>query len=65
MLGQYGETLVVDWGLAKIVGKSDIVAEHVPSSDGDEFEPVQASASATGTAGGDTSLAPPSAPPPT
>ena len=25
MLGRYGETLVVDWGLAKIVGKSDIV----------------------------------------
>ena len=28
MLGQYGETLVVDWGLAKIVGKSDIVPIH-------------------------------------
>ena len=25
MLGRYGETLVVDWGLAKVVGKSDIV----------------------------------------
>lgn len=33
MLGPYGETLVVDWGLAKIVGKGDIVApqgEHPP-----------------------------------
>ena len=25
MLGRYGETLVVDWGLAKVVGKADIV----------------------------------------
>ena len=27
MLGRYGETLVVDWGLAKVVGKSDIVRD--------------------------------------
>ena len=26
MLGKYGETLVVDWGLAKVLGKSDIEA---------------------------------------
>ena len=26
MLGRYGETLVVDWGLAKVVGKADILA---------------------------------------
>jgi eukaryotic-like serine/threonine-protein kinase len=25
MLGRYGETLVVDWGLAKVVGKSEIL----------------------------------------
>ena len=24
MLGQYGETLVVDWGLAKVIGKDDL-----------------------------------------
>ncbi len=26
MLGHYGETLVVDWGLAKVIGKSDVPA---------------------------------------
>ena len=25
MLGRYGETLVVDWGLAKVIGKSDVI----------------------------------------
>ena len=34
MLGRYGETLVVDWGLAKVVGKSDIL----PPGTGDEVE---------------------------
>ena len=24
MLGKYGETLVVDWGLAKVVGQADV-----------------------------------------
>jgi tetratricopeptide (TPR) repeat protein len=41
MLGQYGETLVVDWGLAKVVGKADIL----PPGIGDDFE----SSLATGT----------------
>ena len=27
MLGAYGETLVVDWGLAKVLGKDDIVSQ--------------------------------------
>ncbi len=36
MLGRYGETLVVDWGLAKVIGKSDVIPAH---GDG-EFEPV-------------------------
>jgi serine/threonine protein kinase len=27
MLGKYGETLVVDWGLAKAVGRPDVVAD--------------------------------------
>ncbi len=39
MLGQYGETLVVDWGLAKRIGKSDIVAVHAESGEGVDFEP--------------------------
>jgi serine/threonine-protein kinase len=45
MLGRYGETLVVDWGLAKVIGKPDVVAEH---ADGD-FEPTFAGASVTAT----------------
>ena len=32
MLGHYGETLVVDWGLAKVIGKDDFA---VQSPDGD------------------------------
>jgi serine/threonine-protein kinase len=52
MLGQYGETLVVDWGLAKIVGRSDIVAEHAESGNEEEFDPSQAKA--TASVGGDT-----------
>jgi serine/threonine protein kinase len=32
MLGHYGETLVVDWGLAKVIGRDDFV---FPSPDGD------------------------------
>ena len=40
MLGQYGETLVVDWGLAKVIGKDDLVfgsaSGEVPTSTPDE-----------------------------
>jgi hypothetical protein len=35
MVGKYGETLVVDWGLAKVRGKQDIISEEAslrPSS---------------------------------
>jgi WD40 repeat protein/serine/threonine protein kinase len=52
MLGQYGETLIVDWGLAKIVGRREIEsanAEHTlfaPS--GESHEPTVAG-SALGT----------------
>jgi serine/threonine protein kinase len=28
MLGRYGETLVVDWGLAKVVGTTDVIVEQ-------------------------------------
>ncbi len=43
MLGRYGETLVVDWGLAKLIGMDDVTAER---GDG-EFEPTFAGASVT------------------
>ena len=52
MLGPYGETLVVDWGLAKVLGKSDIVAIHTESGDGAEFDPGHAGV--TSTIGGET-----------
>jgi serine/threonine-protein kinase len=38
MLGEYGETLVVDWGLAKRIGKTDVVAEHCESQQETDFE---------------------------
>ncbi len=34
MLGRYGETLVVDWGLAKVIGKSEVI----PADDDGHFE---------------------------
>jgi serine/threonine-protein kinase len=43
LLGPYGETLVVDWGLAKIVGRDEAVASH-PST-----EPTLRPPSASGT----------------
>jgi eukaryotic-like serine/threonine-protein kinase len=43
MLGRFGETLVVDWGLAKVLGK----AEVIPAHEAGEFEPVAAGASHT------------------
>jgi serine/threonine-protein kinase len=33
MLGRYGETLVVDWGLAKVMGQADIAATRAEGSD--------------------------------
>ena len=35
MLGRYGETLVVDWGLAKVLGRTDVI----PAPPDGEFEP--------------------------
>ncbi len=35
MLGRYGETLVVDWGLAKVLGRADVI----PAQPDGEFEP--------------------------
>jgi eukaryotic-like serine/threonine-protein kinase len=48
MLGRFGETLVVDWGLAKVLGKNDVIPPHVNG----EFEPVSAGPSHTSS--GDT-----------
>jgi eukaryotic-like serine/threonine-protein kinase len=47
MLGQYGETLVVDWGLAKVVGR----AEGATHSDDATLRPEAASGSAPTVAG--------------
>ncbi|WP_165226950.1 serine/threonine-protein kinase [Aquisphaera insulae] len=33
MLGEYGETLVVDWGLAKVLGRPDAAAVPTPPAD--------------------------------
>ena len=47
MLGPYGETLVVDWGLAKVVGREEAGARHsaeatfMPSSGSKSGETVQ------------------------
>ncbi|MHB1558160.1 MAG: protein kinase domain-containing protein [Isosphaeraceae bacterium] len=49
MLGKYGETLVVDWGLAKVIGRPDIV----PTIGEGDGEPTLA-ASGTGSHAGDT-----------
>jgi serine/threonine-protein kinase len=49
MLGRYGETLVVDWGLAKVTGKPDIV----PAIAGGEAEP-SLTTTTTGSSVGDT-----------
>ncbi len=41
MLGRYGETLVVDWGLAKAIGHPDLGAEPpAPSADPDPEPPL-------------------------
>jgi serine/threonine-protein kinase len=45
MLGRYGETLVVDWGLAKVLGKADVIAEPADAEREGEFEPSLAGAS--------------------
>ena len=49
MLGRYGETLVVDWGLAKVIDRPDIV----PTNVGGEAEP-SLSVNGAATNSGDT-----------
>jgi serine/threonine protein kinase len=41
MLGKYGETLVVDWGLAKVVGRRD----PQPTSEESTLRPTAGSGS--------------------
>jgi serine/threonine protein kinase len=52
MLGKYGETLVVDWGLAKVVGRAEAVAGATeptlhPSGAGDSAQTVAGTAIGT------------------
>ena len=50
MLGKYGETLVVDWGLAKVVGHTDSTGEEstlVPASGSGIAETMQGTAIGT------------------
>jgi serine/threonine protein kinase/tetratricopeptide (TPR) repeat protein len=47
MLGRYGETLVVDWGLAKVIGEPDIV----PAVAGGDAEPSLTASVARSTSG--------------
>ena len=50
MLGRYGETLVVDWGLAKVIGKVDVL----PARPDEDAEPDLAADSDSRTLSGDT-----------
>ena len=50
MLGRYGETLVVDWGLAKVIGKADIF----PATGRGDEEPSLADARVRARRPGDT-----------
>ena len=51
MLGKYGETLVVDWGLAKPIGKSAEPEAQVSDSTEPTLRPLSASGSAETVAG--------------
>ena len=66
MLGQYGETLVVDWGLAKIIGKSDIVPITPRAARRqDDFDPARPARRDGERRKGNPARAPRSARPPT
>jgi len=49
MLGPYGETLVVDWGLAKIVGDPEVSADGERGSVPDDSSPTSSSDTRPGT----------------
>ena len=38
LLGPYGETLVVNWGLAKVIGRDELAADAVQTDDGSHIE---------------------------
>jgi serine/threonine-protein kinase len=46
MLGQYGETLVLDWGLAKLVGQTDVASSSVGGAAVDTLRSTAATACA-------------------
>jgi serine/threonine-protein kinase len=52
MLGRYGETLVVDWGLAKVIGRPDQPQAQADGAGDGDLEPGLAAVS--GTLSGDT-----------
>ncbi|MBU1241216.1 protein kinase, partial [Myxococcota bacterium] len=41
ILGSFGETVVVDWGLAKVLGEADIVTEEQPDHAGSDASTVK------------------------
>jgi serine/threonine-protein kinase len=52
MLGDYGEVHVLDWGLAKIVGKRDTQSEEGPSDEEGISEPASGDSGSTPTLAG-------------
>ena len=46
MLGKYGETLVVDWGMAKVIGRRESLARTTPHVDEVSLRPTPDSGSA-------------------
>src|SRR5207247_2765831 len=43
ILGRHGETLVVDWGLAKVVGRGEVVADRITEAVEATLQPTSGS----------------------